>query len=245
MHSEDPRSAHEVIRILAIDDEPSVLKLVKTILIRAKYDITTCTSGLEALKLLLTTETHFDCIITDALMPEMNGYELVKAIRTKPFYSRTPILMLTRKRNRKDIKLAADSGATDYILKPIDEQLFLEKIEFSLSQLQTKRQSKERALQSHQTRARLALHCRISAISETHVSLITPFPVSAKTEFDIQGVVFDEIGIKAPAIKLVSCKPIGEGAETYESKFTFVAVSESDATRIRSWIHQEAARQRK
>jgi two-component system, sensor histidine kinase ChiS len=118
------------IHLLVIDDEPLVLKVVKSVLTQKNYKVTTCEKSLNGLKLM--SKKSFDCVITDILMPNLSGYELVKSIRKNPKYATLPILMLTRKRNREDIKKAVDAGATDYILKPIDEALFLEKVELCL-----------------------------------------------------------------------------------------------------------------
>src|SRR5688572_2159060 len=83
-------------RLLVIDDDVFILKLLKSILSKANYEITTCVSAEKAIELL--DNTRFDCILTDAVMPQLDGFEFTKKVRNDPFLSDIPILMLTRRR---------------------------------------------------------------------------------------------------------------------------------------------------
>ena len=113
--------------LLIVDDEPMILKLMETVFGHARYKVTSCTNGRDGL--LILNRQAFDCIITDVVMPGMDGFELAQAIRNDSKHCRLPILMLTRYRSEPIIRLAAESGVTDYILKPIDEELLIAKVE--------------------------------------------------------------------------------------------------------------------
>jgi DNA-binding response OmpR family regulator len=230
-------------RLLIVDDEQTVLKFVKTILTRANYDAVTCSSATEALQLL--SEEPFDCIITDVVMPVTNGYELVKAIRNSQYFGDIPILMLTRKRDRQDVKQAVDVGVTDYVLKPIDEQLLLDKVELCLTKGGGKRYTYDCTVNSVHAKAELKYACSIAAISESHITAFTALPVPDEATIEIQGQLFDEIGIQAPLIKLIACKPSDRADFAYQSKFTFMGVPEVDLKKIRAWLHREEIRLRK
>src|SRR6185312_14457496 len=86
--------------------------------------------GEDALRLL--SQKKFDLVITDAMMPKMTGLDLVRTIRRNPSFQHLPILMLTRKSDRSDVQKALEAGITDYVLKPIDEHLLLDKVTLSL-----------------------------------------------------------------------------------------------------------------
>ncbi|MTJ05159.1 MAG: response regulator [Sediminimonas qiaohouensis] len=84
------------MKILVVDDEPLLLEVVKTSLSQLGYqDVTLATSGAEALVAMNNASVPFDCFLFDIQMPKMDGITLIGAVREKPAYKRTPILMLT------------------------------------------------------------------------------------------------------------------------------------------------------
>ncbi|MBH5319685.1 response regulator [Paenibacillus sp. GSMTC-2017] len=105
-------------RILAIDDDPVNLTVLKSILNEVKYDIVTATSGEEAIPLL--ESGIWDLIITDVMMPQMSGYEVTHAVREQYSRSELPILLLTARSRMEDIEAGFRFGANDYISKPVD-----------------------------------------------------------------------------------------------------------------------------
>ena len=109
------------MRILAVDDEPSILELLKVFL-EAEDDneIVTAASGDHALAIIETAEIEFDCILVDIQMPEMNGITLCENIRAIPGYFHVPIIMLTAMSQKSYIEKAFSVGATDYVTKPFD-----------------------------------------------------------------------------------------------------------------------------
>ncbi len=88
-------------RVLAVDDEPVVLAVIKDILTTAGYTITTVTSGAEALR-TLEIDT-FDVVITDLRMPEMSGQELITQLRQNPTHRKTPIVVLATDADRYEL----------------------------------------------------------------------------------------------------------------------------------------------
>lgn len=109
------------LRVLAVDDEPSILELLRTAFIALdNYEISVANSGEAAIKMLEDAEKPFDCLLIDIQMPEMNGIELLQKIRSMPDYAETPILMLTAMSDRKYVDEAFLKGATDYVNKPFE-----------------------------------------------------------------------------------------------------------------------------
>lgn len=110
----------EDLRVLAVDDDHSILQLLKTALSAFHFDISISDSGANALKQIARQDKPFDCFLIDIQMPSMNGIMLCKEIRKLPEYKNAPILMLTAMSDREYVDLAFVAGATDYVTKPFD-----------------------------------------------------------------------------------------------------------------------------
>ncbi|MBO9412986.1 MULTISPECIES: response regulator [unclassified Ruegeria] len=109
------------MRILAVDDDPSILELLTCVLGAFGYeDVVTARSGQEALDILAETTEIFDCLLLDVQMPEMNGITLCEHARNLPDYQFTPIIMITAMVQKQYIDEAFEVGATDYVTKPFE-----------------------------------------------------------------------------------------------------------------------------
>ncbi|SIS64927.1 ATP-binding protein [Salimicrobium flavidum] len=103
--------------ILLVDDDPVTLRVIKNIL-EMDYKVTTVPSAEEALE--FAEERTWKLIIVDAMMPGLSGYELTREIRQKHPLSDLPVLLLVPRDLQQDIYSAYQSGANDYIVKPVD-----------------------------------------------------------------------------------------------------------------------------
>ena len=109
------------MRILAVDDERSILELLTEALpVMGCDQVKTASSAQEALDMLDTTSTDFDCFLLDIQMPFMDGIELCERIRAMSAYRETPIIMLTAMSEKAYVDAAFQKGATDYLTKPFD-----------------------------------------------------------------------------------------------------------------------------
>ncbi|WP_234405473.1 hybrid sensor histidine kinase/response regulator [Paenibacillus sp. IHBB 10380] len=104
-------------KVLAVDNDPVNLRILRNILSADHYEITAVTSGKEALAYLDIGE--WDLIITDVMMPHMSGYELSRTIREKFSILELPILLLTARSQSEDLYTGFLSGANDYVTKPV------------------------------------------------------------------------------------------------------------------------------
>jgi len=110
-----------MITILIVEDDENTMLLTKTRL-RDKYNVLTAENGEKALEVLY--ENNVDLILSDLMMPVMDGYTLVKELKSNNV--ETPIILLTAKSNIEDKKKGFEYGADDYMTKPIDyEELHL------------------------------------------------------------------------------------------------------------------------
>ena len=109
------------MKILAVDDDPFILELLPAMFEQADLnDLHTAPSGPAALDMIKAQKVPFDCMLLDVDMPEMDGIELCRRIRTVPGYEDKPILMLTAKTDSISIEKAFAAGANDYIAKPFN-----------------------------------------------------------------------------------------------------------------------------
>jgi DNA-binding response OmpR family regulator len=107
------------VTILAADDDRVVRRIVVTKLSGLGYEVTDVEDGQEALSLLEEGQVP-DLLITDSLMPRMNGLQLVRALRQSPDpkLAALPIIMLTSRQGEHDIIEGLEAGLDDYIIKP-------------------------------------------------------------------------------------------------------------------------------
>lgn len=113
-------------KILVVDDNLVVLKLLRHLLESEDYLVITAENGLEALKLASTENP--DIIITDYVMPEMDGVMLVKKLKSRAATRAIPIMMLTGKDEEESELEGLDAGADDYLTKPIARNRFLARV---------------------------------------------------------------------------------------------------------------------
>jgi diguanylate cyclase (GGDEF)-like protein len=110
--------------ILVVDDSPDKLSLLEAALCLAGYNVTTATDGDEALAAIESYQP--DLVITDVMMPRMNGYELAQRIRANPLTKFIPVIMQTAaSRGAEDLRRASEVGALGYITDPTDLDLLL------------------------------------------------------------------------------------------------------------------------
>jgi len=112
------RPAADRPRILLVDDDPVNLKVLESILSHEHYDMTPVTGAGQALELL--DEREWDLIVSDVMLPRMSGYELTRAIRERYSISELPVLLITARSQPEDIAYGFQSGANEYVTKPVE-----------------------------------------------------------------------------------------------------------------------------
>jgi two-component system chemotaxis response regulator CheY len=116
------------IKILVVDDFESMRRIVKQVLNDLGFkDITLADDGATALPLLQNGD--FGVLITDWNMPQMEGIDLVKAVRSDPHLKNMLILMITAEAKREHIIEAAKAGVNDYIVKPFSPEMLKARVE--------------------------------------------------------------------------------------------------------------------
>lgn len=120
-------------RILFVDDEEQIRKLVTTYLTRQGYEVATAVDGYEGLKAVRMRAP--DLVITDVMMPNMNGFEFTRRLRADHRTARIPILMLSARKEADDILTGYSEGADEYIAKPIEMAVLAAKVDVLLKRV--------------------------------------------------------------------------------------------------------------
>jgi len=116
-------------RVLVVDDDPIILRLVSMNLQARGFEVTTANDGESALK--SAGERLPDLVILDIMMPGLDGFEVCRQIRTQ---SSIPVIMLSAKAGVKDKEAATEVGADDYVIKPFGIEDLLARVRAALRQ---------------------------------------------------------------------------------------------------------------
>ena len=128
--------------LLIVDDDLNFLTLMQEFLEEQGYKIVVSNSGQEALKLL--DEIEPDLIISDVMMPEMNGYNFLEKVRENPRTSWIPAIFVSAKSQSQDRVRGLNAGASAYMVKPFDLSEFVAQIESSIRAAHLSRQNHQR-----------------------------------------------------------------------------------------------------
>ena len=114
-------------RILVVEDEEDLRKMLKFRLEGLNYEVSEAGDGLEGLNKARTTKP--DLIIMDLMLPKMDGYKVCGLLKPDARFSRIPIIMFTARAQEKDKEMAKEVGADAYITKPFEPEVLVGKIE--------------------------------------------------------------------------------------------------------------------
>lgn len=118
------------IRLLVIDDEEDIRRLVQIKLSKAGYEVTTANDGEEGIALAL--ENKPDVVVSDVMMPGKDGYQVVAELREKLADNPPVMILLTAKNQKSDVMEGLAVGADDYVTKPFSPRELIERIEVAL-----------------------------------------------------------------------------------------------------------------
>ena len=121
------------MRFLVVDDFSTMRRIVRGLLKEIGYNnCEEAEDGVDALNML--KQSKFDFVVSDINMPNMNGFELLAAIKKDETLAHLPVLMVTAEARREDIVRAAQGGAAGYIVKPFTKATLEEKVNKILQQ---------------------------------------------------------------------------------------------------------------
>ena len=115
----------ERLKILVVDDESRMRKLVRDFLVKKDFEVLEAGDGAEAVDLFFDTK-DIALVILDVMMPKMDGWQVCREIRA---YSKVPIIMLTAKSDERDELLGFELGVDEYISKPFSPKILVARVE--------------------------------------------------------------------------------------------------------------------
>lgn len=120
-------------KVLVVEDEKDILQLVTLYLEKDGFRVVTAMTGLEALKQVKTAKP--DLVVLDLMLPEMDGLEVCKRLRSLPETAMLPIIMLTAKAEESDTIVGLELGADDYVTKPFSPKALVARVKAMLRRL--------------------------------------------------------------------------------------------------------------
>ena len=128
-------------KILIVEDEADIAQLLKLYLEKDGFRTTIATTGIEGLKLIKIDRPEM--VILDLMLPEMNGLEICKKIRSAPDTALIPVLMLTAKAEESDTIIGLELGADDYVSKPFSPKVLVTRVKALFRRLERANDSKQ------------------------------------------------------------------------------------------------------
>jgi len=217
--------------ILVVDDDELILKVAKSVLQKAGYAVSIAKDGHAALELL--NQELFDMVITDANMPNgISGFVLAANIRKHERINNIPIMFLTGRKDKVDVSRALESGADDYVVKPIDPDLFTAKVSALIDR---KKSAFSFSLTKLKASGTWNLDFEIVAMSEQGLNIVSKCFIPPNTKVRLDSELFEDMGIKPPLIRIMNCTQM-QGTPVFFIDVSFVGMNESDLAQIRRWV---------
>ena len=113
-------------KILIVEDDPSFSRALNHIVEKEGYDVSTASNGMTGLR--MATEDKPDLLILDVMLPGLDGFEICSRLRNEPQTAKLPIIMLSAKGQESDKTTGLKVGADEYLTKPVNREVLLEKI---------------------------------------------------------------------------------------------------------------------
>ncbi len=218
--------------ILLVDDDPTVLKLLESILKKQNHVPVAVSNVFDARAKL--KEQPFDLIVCDAMMPGISGFQFVQTLRMDASTRDLPFLFLTGRRRKRDVIKAYESGANDYLIKPLDIKLFNLKVK----NLLTAEKSQARPLRvPMQEKAEWICPMDIIGVSNSEVFIRSQVELEHDVKIRIQSEIFSKIGIIPPFLIVKTCIADAQG---FTITALFDGLSKKELGLVDQWLRKAA-----
>ncbi len=205
--------------------------MVEVLLSQAGHIVTTAVDAYDALDKM--NRESIDIIVTDAIMPGgFSGYDFVKTVKGDQRFKNIPVILLTGRREKRDIERGIACGVDDYIVKPLDPDIFANKVNSLLDNKNLPKTNFTDVATSIE--ASFTTSIKIVGVSEMGLTLQSEQPFHIISKIKIVSDFFGELGIDPPALRVVSCEPNGD--DKYTTKVHYIGLTEGSLQPLRVWI---------
>jgi DNA-binding NtrC family response regulator len=181
------------VKILAVDDNPEALFALEQLLISRGFDVVTASSGKETIE--KAESERPDLILLDVVMPEPNGYEVAKMLKSHPELRYTTVVLLTGKDELKDILFGFEQGADDYICKPYQSAELVARVHAALRVRKLYGELKDARVANRHLQAKLEENFSFGAIIGQSPAMKDLYQVMAKViDSDVPVLITGESG---------------------------------------------------
>lgn len=224
--------------LLYVDDDPGARALIQAILTQAGYIVETAQDGFEALELI--HKFAFDLVLLDIMMPKMSGYEFLKRLRGSEQTKAMPVIMLSHMDDEKTVKKCMDMGANDYLIKPPQRAILMNKLQTILG---TRPRFAEISFHSedHKAKGVVEMSCQILSVGETGLVLKSPVSFLELSQHKLKAPLLDHLGLVSSRLRVVQEQAEGNYFLIY---FSYLGLSDAEVTRLRSWVIDEKFKRR-
>lgn len=225
-------------RILIADDDRDILILTQALL--SSHEVTMAASVVEALDHL---RMHpFDLVLSDASMPQLSGFDFLLTMKKNPIWKNIPFAMLTGKRDVADIQRAVRLGVQDYIIKPLNPDVLIKKVESLLFNaprpLKDIFESETETVQTELSGfGEITLRFEFVKISEVGLTVLSPQYFDSESIVQIEAPILREIGLFGQEMRVISSYPIEkETKEVWVTQMAYCNADETTKSKLKIWI---------
>lgn len=215
-----------------VDDQQSVLMTIDSLLTGQGHAVTCVDNAHDAVDKLM--KLPFDLMITDLVMPGGSGMDLIRFVKNEKKLQGLRIMMLSGRREKKDVEAGIRAGAEDYIVKPIDPEIIVAKVNAVVSK--TPGAASKFAEVVVAEPFNWEMKNEIIRISEIGVTILTGMSIEAGTKVRISSVLLDKLGLRNVHVRVISCQRSGSEPPLYTVVAHFIGLTEEMLQPLRVYI---------
>jgi CheY-like chemotaxis protein len=225
--------------ILVVEGNPNTQRMYETILRQCGYHCVFVNNSFDALEMI--HKYPFDLVITDLFLTLGSGTDLLKRLKSGATTKSIPVVVACEQNDRHTIEKCISFGAADFLIKPIDRNVLIEKFKRILG---GRPRFAEVPFASDDTEtgySEVVFKSHVVSIGESGMVMWSPIPLDEDSVHRVRAKVFAQIGIHSPDLKVAFCQPAESGG--YDVYFTFVGLKEADINNVRSWVVDKKLRE--
>ncbi|MGE4131667.1 MAG: PleD family two-component system response regulator [Bdellovibrionales bacterium] len=225
-------------RILVVDDDQDILKMAETVLGHAGHTVFVAEDAMRAIDWL--NHIDFDLLLSDANMPHYSGFELINTIKKDAKYKDMSVAMLTGLRERKDVERAVKMGVDDYIVKPLDPLLLVQKVNSLFAKRPPNQYPEVNLISVGLSKGQLRRDIVVETVSELGVRIVTEVPIRSGMLIDVQCQFFTDLDAQPPPMKVLNVEQ-DEATGHYRAQLIFLGARETFLQKIRRWLYSHGS----